>query len=273
VTGTLEGAWFGWEKVEVILETPAKPVKPAVLIIHPSGNGSTASMRALAGLLVKKLGEIHECSPKADCYFIKCTKSDQLLFKGGKVIQSGNDLYVPDPSYLYGQDDFLYKTVQSMDYLIPKGYTHFFRTNLNVFLNLKVLNQYLETHACSMYTTFINEMWYLVGYSILYSSDVAQHIVSESKRISGTRDIKNRLHHAICPDDAGLCMLALGVQYGHSSKQHPFRCCRAPTPGVSQRMCESFKEHNRYTRYGMLLYLLFHLPKQRIKSFRVQKLL
>jgi hypothetical protein len=254
LTSVTEGAWRGWEKFQVIQETPRKSAKTAVLIIHPPGDENTELDENSRWYVGKRTWEKYMNShPKVDCYFIKCVKPDQMPFNGKKVLQRGNYLYVSDPNYIYGLDDILYKTVQSMDFLASRGYTHYFRTNLNVFLDLKKLNEYLESHASSMYTTFMNEMWYPVGYSILYSSDVATHIVSEYKRISGNREIKNRLHPSNCPDDAGLCMLALGVWYGHSSSEHPFKCCSSLTSGVSQRMCAASVNPGRYTKYGMLL--------------------
>ncbi len=220
-----------WRQNAVIKATARKPARTAVLIISVPLENSPTSHRWKLG---KKVWEQYMNShPDVDCYFVQCTSS-----RSGQeeVWIEGNTIYIGDPHYANNGDRILYKTIAAIECLVP-DYTHFIRTNLNTFINLKNVHEYMETHHQSFYTAAIWQTeWYSIGYGILFTADVAAHIASEYRRLE---KMKRELLSASHADDCVLTSLATGVN--PLLKQHPFRSCPTLPPGVRQGMSiESF---------------------------------
>src|SRR3569832_2016894 len=85
--------------------------------------------------------------PNVDCYFLQGAKLREGNFEQTWI--EGNTIYIGDDSHERGI--LLTKTIAALEKLLP-NYTHFLRTNINSFVNLKALNEYTETHHQSMFT-------------------------------------------------------------------------------------------------------------------------
>jgi hypothetical protein len=123
-------------------------------------------------------------------------------------------------------------------------------------VNLKALNEYAETHHQSMFTgpLWQQPFWYLLGYGLLFSADVATHIVNEYRRLEGNYMVS---HHV--PEDLALTSLATGVftfydYLGHKEGDPEFTCCPALPLGVRQLMCGSSLTTIRLSMYGVQLF-------------------
>lgn len=240
---------LNWGKNEVLTSTERRPARTAILIIAPPKIGNCyASKRWKIG---KKTWEQYMNShPNVDCYFIQCTNPDQNREDSNQVWLEGNTIYVGDWEYAkHGNDRILHKTIAAMEWLLP-NYTHFIRTNLNTFINLKNVNEYMETHHQSFYTTPIwQSEWYTVGYSIMYTADVAAHIVSEYKQLVAREDRIIMSPHL--SDDCAMTALATGVW--PLDVIHPFRCCPTLPFGTRQLMCPESLLTTRLSTYGAFL--------------------
>lgn len=235
-----------WKRGVILAPTEKKPARTAILIIAPPKiNNSAVEIRWKLG---KKAWEQYMNShPNVDCYFIQssCYKKDS----NETAWIEGNTIYVGDSWYENSKNDrLLNKTVKALELLLP-NYTHFFRTNLNTFFNLKNLNNYAETHHQSMFTTPLWEnAWYTIGYAILFTKDVASHLCEEYERLDKAGEELISCYHS---DDGAITALATGIW--PYNNPHPFRCCPSLTLGVRQLMCESSWSTSRFARYGVLL--------------------
>lgn len=235
-----------WQSNTILEPTKKAPARTAILIIAPPEyNNSSVSHRWELG---KKVWEQYMHShPDVDCYFLHCgnprkNSTEQVWLEGNTIIV-GDEWYED-----FGQDRILRKTVKALEWL-GKKYTHFIRTNINTFVNLKAANEYMETHHQSMYTTPLwQSEWYTVGYAITFSADVAAHIVNEYNRLEATNEELISCYHA---DDAALTALATGVW--PYDKSHPFNCCPSLPFRVRQLMCEQSLTTKRLSRYGVFL--------------------
>ena len=240
---------------ELLQPTERKPARTAVLIMAPPDTLDTCrGPRECRWQLGKKVWEQYmNAHPHVDCYFLQETKlrkrdSEQTWIEG-------NTIYVRDDS-LEDQGILLSKTIAALEKLLP-NYTHFFRTNINTFLNLKTLNEYAETHHRSMFTGPLwHESWYLYGYGILFSADVATHIVNEYRRLENSNVFSPNPPFA---EDAILASLATGIFpfYGyirHVEGDPEFTCCPTLPLGVRQLMCGSSFSKTRLSMYGVELY-------------------
>lgn len=235
-------------KDNIILEpTTRKPARTAILIIAPPqiGNNTTESRWRLG----KQVWESYMNSqPNVDCYFVQCTYPKKNSLE--QVWIEGNTIYVGDTWYEnYQRDRILYKTIKALEFLEGK-YSHFIRTNLNTFINLKAVNEYMETHHQSMYTAPLwqNE-WYTIGYGIIFTADVARHIVDEYILLEQGNIEFIDCNHA---DDCALTALATGVW--PFNKPHPFVCFSKLPCGVRQLMCKESLDTTRLSQYGVLLF-------------------
>lgn len=161
----------------------------------------------------------------------------------------GNTIYVGDIfQEKYGNDRICYKTIAALKYLVPH-YTHFIRTNLNSVFNLANLNAYAETHHNGMFTTpFWQGEWYAVGYSMLFTQDVAQHMVSEYDRIEKSEP--SFIWHDKS-DDCVLTSLATGIF--PLGWPHPYHPCPSLVPGEHQLMCKDGFSAPRINQYAVFL--------------------
>ena len=186
------------------------------------------------------------CIPDVDCYFLQSTYPRDASLE--QVWIEGNTIYVGDEWFKqHGNDRILYKTILALEKLLP-NYTHFFRTNLNSFLNLKSLQKYATNHHQSFYTTPLwQNGWYTIGYGILFTADVAAHIVHEYRRLEG-----QELVSCFYADDAVLTSLATGV-YPYDPADHPFQCCPTLPRGIRQLMSLESLSATRLSRYGAIL--------------------
>ena len=237
----------GWSTQEILQPTERQPARTAVLIIQaPIMGNCFVENRWKLG---KKTWEQYMNShPNVDCYFIKSVPPDPAR-GDDQVWLQGNTIFIGDWWYeKFRSDRILYKTIAAMKWLLP-NYTHFIRTNLNVFLNLKNVNEYMETHHQSFYTTPLwQSEWYTIGYSIMFTADVAKHIVNEFYRLDEAHERRIDPNHS---DDAAITSLATGVwPYDH---RHRFNCCPALPPGVRQLMCRESLSTSRLSKYGALL--------------------
>jgi len=240
-----------WKKNVLIGSTEKKPARTAILIIAPPVMGNCPVFNRWK--LGKKVWEQYMNNhPNVDCYFLQCTNSRPGQEE--QVWLEGNTIYVVDSWYdKYGIDRILHKTIAAIEWLLPH-YTHFIRTNLNTFINLKNANMYMETHHQSFYTAFLwQTAWYALGYGIAFTADVAAHITKEYRRLEAAGiDFIDPSH----PDDCVLTSLATGVCPSNvcpSNKIHPFRCCPSLPFGVRQLMSlESFSTL-RLCQFGALL--------------------
>lgn len=236
-----------WNESCLLKKQDKKYARTAVLIIAPPkmGNSFVENRWKLGKIVWEQYMNSH---PNVDCYFIQTTHQ-RFGDAKDQVWLDGNTIYVGDSWYdTHGTDRILHKTIAAMELLLP-NYTHFVRTNLNVFLNLKQLNEYMETHHDSFYTTPLwQESWYTIGYSIMYTSDVAEHIINEYRRLE---KLQNELISPEHADDGALTALATGVW--PYDKAHPFRCCLKLPFGVRQLMSKESLYTKRLSQYGVLL--------------------
>ncbi len=249
----LSAAQRDWNpgEFELLQLTERKPARTAVLIMTPPDSSIHTDGRFSRWQLGKKVWELYmNVHPHVDCYFLQNTD----LRKGAseQTWIEGNTIYVGDDSY-EGRI-LLSKTTAALEKLLP-NYTHFFRTNANAFVNLNTLNEYAETHHQSMFTGPLWQgSWYLFGYGVLFSADVAAHIVNEYRRLEGNYIVS---HHV--PEDLALNSLATGVfayydHIGHVEGDPEFACCPTLPLGVRQLMCESSFSTLRFSQYGLQLF-------------------
>jgi hypothetical protein len=239
-----------WRNCVVLQPTEKKTAKTAVLIIAcPTYGKDPVTSRWNLG---KKVWEQYMNShPQVDCYFLVPRYS---IDSKEDVTLEENTIYVDVSHFSIDWQDrphvdyILHKTIKAIEYLLPKKYTHYIRTNLNAFVNLKNINEYNEIHHESMYSTPIwQEAWYTIGYSIFFTSDVAQHMVNEYNRLYSVREDFITPYRA---DDGALTSLATGVwPYG----RNPFQCSPKLRLGTRQVMCEDSLLSKRFSKYGLLL--------------------
>lgn len=239
---------YNWppNRTMILNPTPKKTSRTAILIIAPPyiNKGATESRWALG----KKVWEQYmNAFPNIDCYFVQCShRKDKTSAE--QVWIEGNTIYVGDLFYeSQGRDRILHKTITAIEHLLP-NYTHFIRTNLNSFFNLNNVQKYTETHHQSMYTGPLWQgEWYVLGYGILFSADVAAHIASEYRRLE-------HLEIVNCDksDDCVLTSLATGI-YPFTSSENFFSCCPTLPLGVRQLMSQDSLLTRRNGRYGLLL--------------------
>jgi len=234
-----------WHSSELINPTEKQPARTAILIIVPRNyDENFVGQRWRLGKIVWE--QYRDSHPNIDCYFIKCTFPRKGTNE--QVWQEGNTISVGDEwSANTGRDKILHKSIKTMEFLSSK-YTHFIRTNVNSFFNLNAVHNYVETHHQSMYTTPLwQSEWYSVGYAILFTADVARHMVNEYNRLNQNQEELISQYHS---DDAVLTALATGIwPYG----RNPFKCCPSLKPGIRQLMCNESLNGKRLTRYGALL--------------------
>ncbi len=254
---TLSAVQLDWNpgEFELLQPTERKPARTAVLIMSPPDTLNISSgRRECRWQLGKKVWEQYmNVHPNVDCYFLQDTK----VRKGAseQTWIEGNTIYVGDDSN-EDRGILLSKTIVALEKLLP-NYTHFFRTNINTFLNLKALNEYAETHHQSMFTGPLwQESWYLFGYGVLFSADVATHIVNEYRRLEDSYVLSSDLQFA---EDAILTSLATGVFPYYDYIEHiegtpEFTCCPTLPLGVRQLMCGSSFATTRLSQYGVELY-------------------
>ena len=89
--------------------------------------------------------------------------------------------------------------------------------------------------------------WYVLGYGILFTADVAQHITNEYRRLEGLDIVSSNRS-----DDCVLTALATGV-YPLNDAEHQFQCCPSLPFGVRQLMSEKSFSSRRLSEYGALL--------------------
>ncbi len=246
--GSVDGMLNNWSKSYVLAPTEKKSARTAVLIISPPRIGN--SLNESRWKLGKKMWEQHMNShPNVDCYFVQSTNRKLGETGSDQVWIEGNTIYVGDWWYdRYKSDRILHKTIVAMEALLPH-YTHFVRTNLNTFLNLKNVNEYMETHHQSFYSAPVwQTAWYAIGYGIVCTADVAEHMTSEYRRLEKMGEELISPAHA---DDCALISLATGVW--PYDEIHPFRCCPSLPCGVRQLMSEDSFSATRLARYGALL--------------------
>ncbi len=236
-----------WHKNQsLILEKQSpSPARTAILIIAPPQSNSTCFLNCRWNLGKKVWEQYMNTHPNVDCYFLEATNprvetSEQVWIKG-------NTIYVGDTAFRdLHSDRILYKTIAAIEKLSPH-YTHFIRTNINTFFDLNAVNDYAETHHQSMYTGPLwQEAWYLLGYGILFTADVASHIASEYRRLEGLEVVSNNRS-----DDGVIASLATGID--PYTTPHPFRCCPSLPEGVKQFMCPKSFATKRLSSYGALL--------------------
>ena len=194
----LSAAQHGWKpgEFELLQPTERKPARTVVLIMSPPRElppDIQSSYRDFRWQLGKKVWEQYmNIHPNVDCYLLQNTKlregaSEQIWIEG-------NTIYIGDDLYEY-RGILLSKTIAALEKLLP-NYTHFFRTNINAFVNLNTLNEFAETHHQSMFTgpLWQQPFWYLLGYGLLFSADVATHIVNEYRRLDRKSTRLNSSH-------------------------------------------------------------------------------
>ena len=221
---------------ELLQPTERKPAHTAVLIMAPSDIFNRNEYLDCRWQLGKKIWEQYMNShPNVDCYFLQNTKLKEGTSE--QIWMEGNTIYVGDA--LYEREILLSRTIAALEKLLPY-YTHFFRTNINAFVNLNTLNEFAETHHQSMFTgpLWQQPFWHLLGYGLLFSADVATHIVNEYRRLEGNHIVS---HHV--PEDLALNSLATGVfpyyDRNHIAGNPEFTCCPTLPLGVRQLMCGS----------------------------------
>ncbi len=238
-----------WPKnrTAILQPTSSTPSRTAVLIIAPpkmDGADYTHNRWKLG----KKVWEQYmNTVANVDCYFIQSTHRKDKN-NSEEVWCEGNTIYIGDSWYEnYENDRILHKTIAAIEFLLP-NYTHFIRTNLNSFFNLEAVRDYTESHHQSMYTGPLWQgEWYVLGYGILFTEDVADHICSEYRRLEGSSIVS-----CYRADDAVLTSLATGI-YPENPSEHVFSCCPSLPLGVRQLMSWDSLSTKRIGRYGMLL--------------------
>lgn len=237
-----------WYKNIVLTPTPKQPTRTAILIIAPPEiSNCPIGYRWMLG---KKVWEQYMNShPDIDCYFLESTYPCPTKALNNQAWAEKNTIYVGDLWYeKHGTDRILHKTIAALELLLPY-YTHFIRTNLNTFLSLPAVHDYMSTHHQSMYTTPLwqNE-WYAVGYGIICTSDVAAHIVREYRRLESLEEPLIDCFHS---DDCALISLATGVW--PLTKRNPFRCCPSLPLGIRQIMSTDSVDVIPFNPYGAFL--------------------
>ena len=243
--------------------TERKPARIAVLVMTPPDHDmqNPNCYTVCRWHLGKKVWEQYMNShPNVDCYFLQ----DEKLAEGAskQIWIEGNTIYVGEELYV-GYGHTVSRTAAALEKLLPQ-YTHFFRTNVNAFVNLKLLNEYAETHHRSMFTgpLWQQPFWYLLGYGLLFTADVATHIVNEYKRLEGSYIVSHYV-----PEDVALTALITGIfPYYDYIKQHnlqngfnkekenlQFTCCPTLPVGVRQLMCGASFSTTRLSLYGVQL--------------------
>lgn len=242
-----EGVFLhGWQGHTLLTPTPKKTACTAVLIITPPR--TTFNLIGLRWQLGRKTWEQYMNShPNVDCYFLQCT--NPRVGEKDQVWLEGNILFVGDSWYeKYGNDRILHKTIVALEKLLPK-YTHFIRTNVNTFLNLDAVDAYMATHHKTFYTTPLWEKgWYAIGYGIMFTKEVAIHLVKEYHRLEKAGEELISCRHA---DDSALTALATGVW--PLDKIHPFRCSPGLPFGVRQLMAKECLGRERLNPYAAYL--------------------
>jgi hypothetical protein len=237
---------------ELLQPTERKPARTAILIMTPPDKFDL-NLRGYSDCrwcLGKKAWELYmNAHPNVDCYFLQSTK-----IREGSSEQTwieGNTIYIAENYEDRGI--LLSKTIAALEKLLP-NYTHFFRTNVNAFVNLKKLNEFAETHHQSMFTAPLwqQPFWYILGYGILFTADVGTHIVNEYKRLEHYYMPWNP------PEDLMLTSLATGVfsyydYIKHQRGDPEFTCCPTLPLGVRQLMCGSSLSTTRLALYGVQL--------------------
>jgi hypothetical protein len=238
----------GWKADQLLSPSPRKPARTAVLIIAPPVMGDCFVSNWWK--IGKKTWEQYMNShPNVDCYFLVSVNPRVDRPSTDQVWLEGNTIYIGDYWYeKHKSDRLLYKTIVAMEWLLP-NYTHFIRTNLNAFINLNAVHEFMKTHHQSFYSTPLwQKSWYAIGYSIMYTADVAAHIVKEYRRLEALEEELISPFHA---DDEAMAALATGVW--PYNKQHPFRCCPTLPRGVRQLMCFNSLSNERLNAYAVLL--------------------
>lgn len=202
--------------------------------------------------------------PDVDCYFMVCANPRGDI---EDVWIEENTLYVGDRIFEANQKDrLLHKTMKAMEHFQGK-YTHYIRTNINTFMNLKAVANFAETHSKSFYSTPLWEnTWYTIGYGIVCTADVANHMVKEYNRLSA---VGEKLLGPDRADDAVITALATGI-YPYDTPQYdgynPFRCSPNLKPFCRQLLCKQSLKTRRFSRYGLMLSPLGSL-EEGIKAF------
>lgn len=238
-----------WQNNKTVILTPTarSPSRTAILIIAPpkmDGNDYTHNRWKLG----KKVWEQYmNTVPNVDCYFIQSTNRRDKK-NSEDIWCEGNTIYIGDSWYEdHKNDRILHKTIAAIEFLLP-NYTHFIRTNLNSFFNLEAVLNYTESHHQSMYTGPLWQgEWYVLGYGVLFTADVAEHICSEYRRLEGLSIVS-----CYRADDAVLTSLATGI-YPDKPSEHLFSCCPSLPLGARQLMSWDSLYTKRLGRYGMLL--------------------
>jgi hypothetical protein len=235
-----------WHGSKILELTEKRPARTAILIIAPATyHEHPIENRWRLG---RKVWEQYMNShPNVDCYFLHCTNprkdSDQ------QVWLEGNTIFVGDPwTEETGLDQLLLKTVKAIEWL-GNDYTHYIRTNINTFFNLEAVNNYAETHHQSHFTTPLWERQsYTIGYAIVFTADVAAHIVSEYYRLKQAGEELIDPFHA---DDMAITALATGIW--PIGDRNPFRCAPSLPLGIRQLTCLDSLNTKRLCKYGALL--------------------
>ena len=235
--------------------TERKPARTLVLVMsQPDEMLDLKIYTDCRRLLTKKIWRQYMNShPNVDCYFLQNAK----LREGSSELVwiEGDTIYVVDGSYEY-YGVLVDRTALALEKLLP-NYTHVFRTNISAFVNLKLLNEYAETHHQSMFT---GPLWqgfgYPPGYGVLFTADVAAHIVKEYQRLKDSLMLSFKLES---PEDLLLMSLATGIypyyeHIRHKKGDPKFSCCPTLPPGVQQYMCGASFSTTRLSLYGVLLY-------------------
>ena len=235
-----------WKNNSILQQTSFKPAHTAILIIAPRNFGN--SFIENRWKLGEKLWEQYmNNNPNVDCYFIvpACFKKDSI----DQVWIEGNTIYVADVWYENARNDrLLYKTIRSLEFLLP-NYTHFIRANINTFFNLRNVNSYMENHHQSFFTIPTwQSAWYAIGYGIVFTADVAAHMINEYYRLESLGEELISHHHA---DDGAITALATGVW--PYDNRNPFKKCEGLPFGTRQLMCSESLNTLRFCKYGMLL--------------------
>ncbi|MFI0434858.1 MAG: hypothetical protein ACH350_03885 [Parachlamydiaceae bacterium] len=233
----------------ILARTERKKSRTAILIIAPPViNGGYVGHRWKLG---KKVWEQYmNTTPGVDCYFVQSTKRNDKS-RPDEVWIEGNTIYVGDAWYEeHGNDRILHKTIAAIEFLLPT-YTHFIRTNLNTFINLNSVRKYTEKHNQSMYTGPVWEGdWFIYGYGLLFTSDVASHMAKEYRRLEGLE-----LVDCDKSDDAVLLSLATGIYpFANPDSSSPSFCCCPTLPfGTRQMMDKELSPRDRINQFAVML--------------------
>jgi len=237
---------------ELIKATPRAPSKTAVLIIAPYSDEVTSCLHAKWQLGKKMWEQYMRSTPGVDCFFLKYCSANNFSEKESIWFEDANTIVVGNRD---GKEHeyILYKTIRAFEFLLPQ-YTHFVRTNLNTFINLKLLKEYNDTHSDSYYSgPFWQNKYYVTGYGIFCTKDVAAHIANEYRRIDKLENKNSYLRGRT--DDGALCSLATGViKKGRNSVKNEYCCCKTLTSGVRQLFSLDSFDSPRHSQYGVRLF-------------------